>query len=183
MTTVKNTDIDTLASEPSDIITLQSGFQVRVERLKTRQMMSLLKILTRGLGGAIGSILYSEDTGAEEFAGQLLGSMLVSIPEAEEETIEFIQRMVSPGNLIEDPRTKAEQGSNAEKFVRLSEELQNPELDDLLLIATRIVEVEAPHIQALGKNLAVLVKVKSLSDTAKSSSKKSPASSTSGSKS
>lgn len=169
MTTV-NEDIDTIASEASDTFKLHTGFEVRIERLKTRQLMSLMKILTRGLGGALGSILYSEDTSAEDFAGQLLGSMLVSIPEAEEETIQFLSRMVSPANLIEDPRTKAEKESNNEQFEKLALEMDNPELDDLFKLSAAIVEREAPHIQALGKNLAVLFKAKSQSDTAKASS-------------
>lgn len=183
MTTV-NTDIDTLASEPSDLLTLESGFQVRVVRLKTRQLMSLLKILTAGMGGAIGSIIsVGADGDAQDFAGQLLGGMLVSIPEAEEETIEFVKRMVEPGNLIEDAKTPQERESNDDQYTKLDILLDNPELDDLFTIVARIVEVEAPHIQALGKSLAVLIKAKSLSDTAKQGSKKSSGSSKASSKS
>jgi hypothetical protein len=167
MTTV-NADVDTLASEPSDILTLTTGERVQVERLKTRQTMSLLKILTRGFGGALSSLFVAEDTDSDEFAAELLGSMLVSIPEAEEETIDFIKKMVSPADLIEDPRTKAEKGSNAEAIDRLTKALDNPELDDLFAIVEVIIRTEAPHIQQLGKRLAVLFKVQTLSETAKS---------------
>lgn len=178
MTTV-NKDIDNLSPESSDIITLESGFTVRVERLKTRQLMSLMKILTRGLGGAVATIFTAQqdEDGSEEYAAQLLGAMLMSIPEAEDETIEFVKRMVSPGALNPDARTKPELGANEELWVKLDAHLDNPEIIDLITICTRIVEVEAPHIQALGKNLAVLFKVKNQSDTAKAGSKKSSASS------
>lgn len=167
MTTV-NADVDTIASEPSDVITLTTGEKVRVERLKTRQMMSLLKILTRGFGGALSSLFVAEDDSDEEFAGQLLGSMIVSIPEAEEETIDFIKKMVSPADLIEDPRTKAERGSNEEAYERLGKSLDNPEIEDLFAIMEVIIRTEAPHISQLGKRLAVLFKVQTLSETAKS---------------
>lgn len=183
MTTVTN-DIDNLSPESSDLITLESGFTVRVERLKTRQLMSLMKILTRGLGGAVATIFSAQsgEDGSEEYAAQLLGAMLLSIPEAEDETIEFVKRMVSPGALNADARTKPELGANEELWAKLDVLLENPEIGDLIAICTRIVQIESPHIQALGKNLAVLLKVKNQSDTAKAASKKPSSSSKASSK-
>jgi hypothetical protein len=37
--------------------------------------------------------------------------------------------------------------------------LTNPELEDLFTVVTKVIEIEAPHIQSLGKSLAVLWKV------------------------
>lgn len=158
MTTV-NEDVDTIVSDPSEPITLENGSQVVVERLRTRQLMALLKILSRGFGDAVGALFVAmNEEGEDEFAIQLLGSMFVAIPEAEDETVEFIKRMVSPAGLIEDPRTKAEKGSNEEARERLNATLDNPDLEDLFSIMERIIQVEGPHIGALGKRLTAIGK-------------------------
>ena len=92
MATVNN-DVDAILAEPQ-ILTLESGLPINVLRIRTRATMSLLKILTRGAGEALATIRFGEGTSQEEFTGQLLGAVILSIPEAEDETIEFIQRVV-----------------------------------------------------------------------------------------
>jgi len=170
-----NPDIDTLASE-SSVITLESGFEVTVQRLKTRQTMRLLKILTRGASDALMTIKFGEDTSTEDFTGSLLAAVVLSIPEAEDETIDFIKGMVLPVGYIESKRLSIpEQEINAELDARLDVEMEDPELGDLISIAERVVTIEAPHIQALGKRLALLFQVqqKSLAAKSSASSKKS----------
>lgn len=174
MTTV-NTDIDTLASEPGPV-TLADGTNVNIERIRTRQLMRLLKILTRGAGGALSGLSFSADTSADEFTTQLIGAVIFSIPEAEEETIGFIQSMVSPADLIQGNRlSKAEMELNEAHYDNLNALLVNPDLDDLVTIIERIVVVEGPHVLALGKRLAVLFTAQKTNETAKrsASSKKS----------
>lgn len=167
MTTV-NEDIDTIAADPA-LVTLESGSQILVQRLKTRQLMRLMKVLTRGAGEAITSLSFGEETSTEEFTGNLIGAVILSIPEAENETIDFIQSMVLPVGIIERPRTKPEIEVNEGLLTALAEELANPELDDLVTIVEHIVTTEAPHMLALGKRLAVLFKMQTKSDTAKRS--------------
>ena len=102
MTTVKE-DIDAIAAEPQEL-TLESGFPIKVLRIRTRATMSLLKILTRGAGEALMAIRVGSDTSQDEFVGTLLGAVVMSIPEAEDETVEFINRIVEPAKLIDKPR-------------------------------------------------------------------------------
>lgn len=156
MTTV-NEDIDAIAAEPKDL-TLESGFPIKVLRIRTRATMSLLKILTRGAGEALATIRMGEDVTQEEFTGQLLGAVIVSIPEAEEETIEFLNRVVEPANLIDKPRlTPGDVEYNADQEDILRAELRDPSLDDLVTIVSEIIRIEGPHIMALGKRLAALL--------------------------
>lgn len=164
MTTV-NEDIDTLASEPSSF-SLESGFEVEIQRLKTRQLMSLLRILTRGAGPVLAEMNFSEDMNQQEFTGQLIGAVLMSIPEAQDETIDFLRSMVSPAKLTPG-KSKPEKEVNQGLVETLNEELDNPEITDMLAIVEKIVRAEAPHIQALGKQLAVLFTLQTKSDTAK----------------
>lgn len=176
MTTKKpaNTDVETLTSKPSTV-TLVSGTEVEVQRLKTIQTFALMKILTAGMAGSIGELLFSSDPDETEeeregsFAIRLIGTMLLAIPEATEETIDFVKSMVSPADLIKTPTSRGDKEFNLARFDALYEELNNPELEDLISIVERVIEVESPNIRALGKRLAVLFKAKSLGDTAKQS--------------
>lgn len=170
MTTVSE-DIDTLASEAGPI-TLESGDEVNVERLRTRQLFKLLKILTRGAAPILGEISWSAETSPELFSQQLLGALVVSIPEAEEEAMEFIRAMVTPIGLIERPRTEAERAENYAKQDALSWVLNNPSLDDTVSILERVIQVEAPEILALGKRLGLLLRTQQTATTAKAGSEK-----------
>lgn len=156
MTTV-NEDIDAISSEPTPL-TLESGFPIRVLRIRTRATMSLLKILTRGAGEALMTLrMPGEDVSQEEFTAQLLGAVLFSIPEAEDETIAFVNRVVEPGNLIDKPRlTPGDIEWNQEQWDLLQAELQDPSYEDLVTIVSEIVKLEGPHVMALGKRLAAL---------------------------
>lgn len=158
MTTV-SVDVDALVADPIPL-TLISGFPIKVERLRTRATMALLKILTRGAGEALLSLRLGPDTDSEQFTGILLGAILVSIPEAEEETIEFINRMVTPGTLHEGARlSPGDIAWNVEQEELLRKELNDPELDDLVTILSEIIRNEAPHVLALGKQLVALLPV------------------------
>ena len=164
-------DVDTLSPVP-DEITLSSGTVVCVERLKTRQLFRLLKIVTAGAGPLLSSMSFSLDD-SEAFAGQLIGLIIASVPEAEDEAIEFIQGMVTPLGVIEKPRSKADKEANTELISQLAETLENPEIDDLITILETIVRNEADDIQALGKRLAAMFKMNLASAAVNSSSLKS----------
>ncbi len=155
MTTV-NPELDSLDPQDEGPVTLDSGTQVTINRLRTREMLSLLRVLTRGAGGALADLDFSGET--TDFAARLLGVAIVSIPEAEDETITFVQRMVAPVGLIEGRRlSKPEQEINQEKWADLAAQVENPELEDLFTIVERVIKVEAPHMQALGKKFAFLI--------------------------
>jgi len=165
--TTGNTDTDTLEAEPT-LLALESGTSIKVERLKTRGLMALLKILTRGAAEVLPTLKFDVETSTEEFAGQLIGAIVLAIPEAEDETVEFINRMVSPANLHEGAKlTKVQQAENAQLDAELRLELVDPEIDDLVTILEQIIKVEAPHIVALGKRLALLLQVQRTSAVAK----------------
>jgi len=166
--TTETPDIDLIASEGGPV-TLLSGRQVNVERLRTRQTMRLMKILTRGGGAALTDIDFSG--GEDSAAVALLGAVIFSIPEAEDETIDFVRSMVTPVGLIRDPRSKPEIEVNEGLFEAISEEFENPELDDLVTVLERVIVVEAPHLIALGKRLALLVKTFQQGEKAKAPAK------------
>lgn len=151
-----NQDTNLLLSEGSTI-TLVSGTQVTVERIRTRQMMKLLRILTSGAAEAISTVMAGGEDA--DLSMNLLAALTLAIPEAEDETVEFIQSLVSPVNLIESPRTRPERESNEEAYERVYAEFENPELDDLLSVIECVVRVEGPHLAALGKRIGAMLQM------------------------
>lgn len=147
-------ETEVLANE-SEILTLSNGLEVAVNRIKTRETFKLLKILTRGASYALQTVEFGENS--EDFAQSLIMALIFAIPEAEDETIEFVQTIVSPVGL-ESGKSKAVKEANDEVYNKFVEALDNPELDDLVEILTKVIEVEAPHIQELGKKIALLLK-------------------------
>lgn len=173
------TDTDLIAADPSGPVTLLNGHQVNVERLRTRQTLRLMKILTRGGAAALSDLDFGGDQ--TDAAVALAGAVLFSIPEAEDETIEFVRSMVTPVGLIYDPRSKPEIEVNENLWGQVRDDFENPELEDLLSVMERVIQVEAPHLASLGKRIALLAKTFQQSETAKAPSKKRAASSRSAS--
>lgn len=150
-----NKDVEILAAEPG-VVELSSGSVVRVNPMKTRELLKLLKIFTVGAGALISEVSFNTED-EEAFTGQLIGLLINAIPEAEDETIDFILSMVTPVDLIEKPRTKEQRAHNDALVRDLYEELgNNPELEDSLDIIVAIIERETPNMLALGKRLTAL---------------------------
>jgi hypothetical protein len=138
-------------------VKLSTGTAVLIEDLKARQFFKLLRIITHGALPALTDtdiFRTGGDLDAAEFGGRLLSVMLLAIPDAEAETIDFIRSMCKPVGLIEGRAlNKADTERNAYLWGTLNAELDNPELDDLVTIVEAIVRRESADIQALGKRL------------------------------
>lgn len=135
---------------------LSGGLKVHVNRLKTRSTFKLFKILTRGASYALAEFDLGSST--EDFTEGLIYAMILAVPEAEDETIDFLRHMVTPSELILDPKSKAEKEVNADILTEFERTLDDPELDDLVTIIEQIIKTEAPHIQQLGKRLSSMWK-------------------------
>src|SRR6188768_723103 len=122
--TTTNPDTEPLLPT-ENVITLVSGHEVRVLRIKLRQLLRLLKILAGGAGSAMQ--LFNQDDSDEETATSIMLALALAIPEAEDETVDFIQSVVLPADYIEGRRlTKADQAENEKLMEELYEVLYNP---------------------------------------------------------
>lgn len=142
-------EVDRLLDEPGGPLTLASGTVVTLRPLKLREFLKLLKIITRGAGTLLQDLqLDFED--ATQFTQTLLAVVLFAVPEAEDETIEFIQTIVEPTELSGDLKEQAGQR------LTLMRELENPELEDMIEILTALIRAEGRDLQSLGKRLRVM---------------------------
>lgn len=131
---------------------LASGTEFDLEPLKLRQFLRLLRIVTRGAADVLdqAELDFNDPQG---FVQTFLGMVLFSIPEAEEESIDFIKSMVRPKNLTGDPQ------KDLAKVQALVNELDNPELEDTITIIQAVIEHESEDLRSLGKRLGTMFKV------------------------
>lgn len=147
----ERSETDRLDPEPIEM-KLESGTEFDLEPLKLRQFLRLLRIITRGAADVLDTAkLDFEDP--QSFVQQFLGMVLFSIPEAEEETVDFIKSMVKPRDLTGNP------DKDLIKVRDLSAELDNPALEDTITIVQAVIENEAEDLRALGKRLSAMFKV------------------------
>lgn len=141
-------------------LALSGGTQVTVERLRARQFFKLLRIVTHGAMPILGDMRMLPDPRGdkEQFAYSLVSMILMSIPDAEDETIDFLRSMCTPVGLRSGGRKASAEDVeyNAALWDALEKELANPELDDLLTIVESVVRAETDDIQALGKRLLAM---------------------------
>lgn len=154
------TELDAL-SPVTDQVTLADGTRLQLERLRSRQFFKLLRILTHGAGSALSDLFRLDpDEPAEAFGARLVSMIVLSIPDAEDETIEFLRSMAQPVGLIEGRAlNKADSERNKALWQELDRALYNPDLDDLVSLIEAIVRRESDDIQALGKRLAAMFKL------------------------
>lgn len=150
--TFDTSDIDRLDPVP-DRVTLTSGTEVVIQPLKTRQFFKLLRIVTHGGAGMIPQIRFAPDMDDSEFAGQLVGLVIFAIPDAEDETIEFIQSMCLPPAYPTGDKKKDEA-----LLRKLAMELDNPEVEDIIIIVEAVLKRESGDLKALGNRVAAMMK-------------------------
>ncbi len=120
-------------------VKLSTGQVVQIKPLKARQFFRLLRIVTRGGAKILNQLRWSQLDSPDQFAAQLVAVVVFSIPEAEQETLDFIESMVE---LPEDP----------EERKAVLQELTDPEIEDVVNIIEVIVLREKDDLVSLGKN-------------------------------
>lgn len=153
-------ELSALDSTPGSV-TLSTGTQIDILDLKAKQFFKLLKIITRGPGLALVSGGTNLLTGEpEEVMGRLLGILVISIPEAYDETIDFISSMIRPSGLrLTTAINKEAKQHNTVLWDRLAADMENPEMEDLLIVLEAVIAREAADLSALGKKVMGMVTV------------------------
>lgn len=153
------TDELTALAPAGEQLTLSDGTKVTLRDLKARQFFKLLKILTHGptvqlmARNGVGSLFAGSP---EEILVKFVTYIGISIPDAFDETIEFLYDMLDPAGLT-DRTDKASQAENNAKVKHLAEYMSNPELDDVVDLVDAIIERESGDLLALGKKVAKLL--------------------------
>lgn len=153
-------EIDILDPQARFLTLKGNGVDVEIVPLQTRQLFRLLRIITHGMGARMGNLDFSG--GSDAFVSQLMTMVFMAIPDAEDETLDFLKSMVKPQGLTgeskrTDQLTKQELEINQGLWTRVNEALFNPEPEDLVALVERIIKFESPNIQSLGKQVLALL--------------------------
>lgn len=151
-------ELDRLDPSTGDDLKLSDGTVVVVQRLRTRQFFKMLRIVTVGGGHILPTL--DLDPESEGFAETLVAALVFSIPEAEDQVIDFLRSMVA----LKDPAEREGEGRDRESQAEADERvlgavLENPDMDDTVSIIERVVQNEIEDIKALGKRLGGMMKV------------------------
>ena len=150
--------LDAVRPDPSEPFELVSGRLVKVERVRLRQLIKFVKILSAGTATALQNLQIDPDENPDAFLGSLLMALVVSVPEGEGEIVEFIQSLVIPADLTEGRNLpKSVRDENDEKVEDLFFDLYNPDLDDVYEILSRVFEIEGPHLLDLANKVTHLI--------------------------
>lgn len=143
-------EVERIVPDPKAPITLADGTRVIAKPLRLRELLAALKIVTRGAAMSMGGIQF--DLNDEAFVQSMLGLFLFAVPEADEEVVDFLQKMVEPcGPFVSD-----EERETARTHV--AEILENPDLEDVFLIVETVVRRESKDLRGLGKRLENMMK-------------------------
>lgn len=145
---------------------MTTGFKIEIVRMQTRQFLRLMKVLTHGAGPRLLSEGLDFEAGLEVFAARLAAIIAMSIPDAENETIDFLQSVCQPAGLAggiygKQPSQMSKQeieGDNA-LWERFRKEMFNPDPVDTIDIVDILIRREAEDLQALGKKLSAVMKL------------------------
>ena len=125
-----------------------AGIEARVRRLKSREFLALIRVVTTGMGPAIGKISLTPDD-PEALQGELIGLFLVAVPNAIDEFAEFLMSIVEAVKPSEQ--------------ALLLKEMVNPDADVLLDILTVLAEQEKDDLSMLaGKARAAIARIQTV---------------------
>ena len=139
---------------------LSSGVTVLIEPLRTRQFFRLFRIITHGAPSYLeGSLTGLVEGDPDEVTTRLVAMIVFSIPEAEEQTMDFLTSMVRPVGLEQAGGNKAAATRNSQKWNEVEAAMINPSMDDTLGIVELIIRRESKDLAALGKRLVSMLEM------------------------
>lgn len=136
-------DLELILPDPGEMKV--SGIDVLIRRLRTREFLALIKILTHGLAGGLADIKI-DTKDPEQMQANLVGMFAMALPEAVDEFVQFVFT-------ITDPKVETDRA-------RLAIELQNPDPGEVLDLLGIVAIQEKDDLAALaGKVQAWIAKI------------------------
>lgn len=152
--TESDSDLGTIRPRP-EVITLESGRQVQVKKLKTWELLGLVDIVIGGVGRELFNIKLDMDEPEEIFAAKFAGLLITSAIGNRDQTIAWVRDVVEPVGLVKGMRLdKAQKARNQKLIDELDYEMENPEPDDTITIIESLARTEGGDLHRWGKRLA-----------------------------
>lgn len=159
-------DASVVLSETGEV-ELSDGTVVLLEELRLRQFLRLLRIVTEGTPPSMlvdGLATLGQDEGG--FGANLMLLVMLGIPNAEDAVVDFIASMIRPKGLVGGPDGKPKSALTKQEIERdraaydeLARKIENPHLEDVVILVEAIFRQSAGDFEALGKRLAAMFAV------------------------
>ncbi len=124
-----------------------SGLPVLVEELKLRHLFDLLELVEK----TSMPVNLSPDQGIEVFSASLVAALTFSVADDEAGLLNLLRDILRPQQLIKYPKTSTDRSYNEHLWTALYEELEDPEVSDLIDMVTVVVNQSAETIISLGQ--------------------------------
>ena len=148
MTAKNNNDTDVLLPLTGRITV--EGIPCQVRRIRTRELILIVRIITKGVGANINKF----DLSSKDQAAQSAALLMVALPNALDEVLLFLREIVA--------------SIDPEDATRLTQAMHNPDLDALTDIISTVIEQEWDDAHRLvGKVRALIVAQQTKSPTGK----------------
>ena len=133
---------------PVDGIVEVDGIRARVKRLKTREFLGLLRVITTGMGPAMAQVKLTADD-PDQLQAEMMGLFLVAVPNAIDEFSAFMVTIVE----AETPKNQPQ----------LLKAMDNPDPGVLLDVLTIMAEQEKDDLAVLaGKARAAVTRIQTV---------------------
>jgi hypothetical protein len=138
-----------------ETITLVSGRRVRVNPLRTRELLKLVNIVLGGVGHNLGGLNLNADEDPEVFMWRFAGLAFTAMLSNSDEAIALIRMVCEPeGKISGRYLDRAVRDRNKALDEELDEELRNPHPDDTITIVECLARNNSDDMRAWGKRLA-----------------------------
>ncbi len=131
-TVTDNSDLQVIDPKEREITV--GGVQCHVRRIKTRELMLAVRVVTSGGSYALQKTDFKD-------RGQIAALLLMAIPEAHEEFLDLLRALITP---VAD-----DFGPTHEGYVSFTEAMENPPIEVSLELVEVLVEQESGTFQAL----------------------------------
>lgn len=139
-------DMDVITGEGARVTI--NKIPVTVKPVKTHAFKALMQVFYVGLGPALGQIRLNFAAGVQEVGAEVIGLMLMALPNAMDEAVQFLLTVL-----------EADDGDAAQRELR-AYLLDDPDPLELIDAAEAVAVQEAPHIvQIMGKAQAAWTRV------------------------
>jgi hypothetical protein len=135
-------DLESLLPQLPDRVEV-AGVPCVVNRIRTRELMLLARVLTRGVGANLRMVDFDSD----DVDSQIMGLLIVAIPEAGDEILDLIRALVRPEEKLPDKDPRA---------ATFHAEMANPDMDTTLDVLAVLVRQEKETFPLLVGKVKVL---------------------------
>lgn len=124
-----------------------SGLDVLVDELKLVHLFDLLELLEK----TSMSVNLSPDQDVEVFSNSLVAAIAFSAADNQADLSALLRAVLRPASLVKNPKTSDAKQINEALWTQLYDELEDPDIEDLIDVVKAIVHKSADTIIALGR--------------------------------